>query len=117
MRGNTPRLWGGLMTPEFYREFWRFKHEKPGFDGEIMNQRKNGDIYYVIAHISPILNNQGTVIGYIGTEEDITESKKGKEQVETLNKFMIGRENKMAELKEEIRELKEQIQNLTQLNK
>ncbi len=75
MKGNTPRLWGGLMTMEFYNSFWHKKHEKVGFDGEIKNRRKNGEIYYVLAHISPINNDKNEVIGYIGTEEDITKEK------------------------------------------
>lgn len=75
MKGNTPRLWGGLMSPKFYQNLWLKKHESGGFDGEIINRRKNGEVYYVVAHITPIKNDQGTVIGYIGTEEDITKEK------------------------------------------
>lgn len=75
MRGNTPRLWGGLMPKEFYQSFWQKKHAKVGFDGELTNRHKNGEIYYVLAHISPIVNDQNAVIGYIGTEEDITKEK------------------------------------------
>lgn len=75
MRGNTPRLWGGIMPLEFYHSFWHKKHDAGGFDGEITNRRKNGDIYTVISHISPITGDSGAVIGYIGTEEDITKEK------------------------------------------
>lgn len=73
MRGNTPRLWGGMMSVEFYRSFWQQKKEALGFDGQITNRRKNGQIYQVIIHISPIFNSKHTAIGYIGTEEDITD--------------------------------------------
>ncbi len=76
MKGNTPRLWGGLMPAEFYSSFWHKKYEVNGFDGEIVNRKKNGEIYYVITHISPITSDSGVVIGYIGTEEDITKEKK-----------------------------------------
>lgn len=75
MRGNTPRLWGGVMTSDFYHNFWKKKHEKKGFDGEIINRKKNGVLYYVLAHISPITSQKGNIIGYIGTEEDITKEK------------------------------------------
>ncbi len=73
MRGNTPRLWGGLMPPSFYRSFWKKKGENSGFDGTITNRRKNGEIYYAISHISPIMNAQNQLIGFVGTEEDITD--------------------------------------------
>lgn len=72
MRGNTPRLWGGMMPVEFYRSFWQQKKEALGFDGQITNRRKNGQPYNVIVHISPIFDSKHVVIGYIGTEEDIT---------------------------------------------
>lgn len=75
MRGNTPRLWGGVMPLEFYKNLWQKKHGQSGFDGEITNRKKNGDLYTVISHISPILNDSHTPIGYIGTEEDVTKEK------------------------------------------
>ncbi|MEY4731823.1 MAG: hypothetical protein RL681_769, partial [Candidatus Parcubacteria bacterium] len=70
--GNTPRLWGGMMSREFYAEFWNKKISKEPFSGPIINRRKNGELYYAIAHIAPILGAQGELIGFIGTEEDIT---------------------------------------------
>lgn len=86
MRGNTPRLWGGLMSPEFYHRFWKQKHTAEGFDGEIINRRKNGETYEVITHISPIFDKDNTVIGYIGTEEDVSELLKLKNNLEQQNK-------------------------------
>lgn len=74
--GNTPRLWGGMMSREFYIDFWEKKKTGEPFSGEIMNRRKNGEIYYAIGHIAPIFNSNKDLIGYIGTEEDVTEFKK-----------------------------------------
>jgi signal transduction histidine kinase len=51
------------------------KTRSRGFDGEIINRRKNGQIYYVLAHITPIKSEMGAIVGYIGTEEDITKEK------------------------------------------
>lgn len=74
MLNNTPRLWGGEMSPEFYQKFWLTKNEKINFDGEINNRRKDNSLYVSLTHISPItINNK--VMGYIGTEDDITEKK------------------------------------------
>lgn len=109
MRGQTPRLWGGLMSVDFYHGLWNQKHASEGFDGELVNRRKNGEIYHVIAHISPIVNESDLVIGYIGTEEDITERLKLQNElqakVEELEKFSdltMGREIRMIELKDEV---------------
>lgn len=72
MIGNTPRLWGGLMSAEFYKDIWHKKRQIEGYGGQITNRRKNGQLYTVIAHISPIFGSQKQVIGYVGTEEDVT---------------------------------------------
>lgn len=70
--GNTPRLWGGLMSHKFYIDFWKKIKSGESFDGEIINRRKNGEVYYAIAHIDPIFGENKEIIGYIGTEEDIS---------------------------------------------
>ena len=39
MMGNTPRLWGGLMSADFYTDLWNKKLSGESFDGEITNRR------------------------------------------------------------------------------
>ncbi len=118
MVGNTPRLWGGLMNPDFYKELWKHKAEGSYISHQISNRRKNGEIYYVIAHISQIQGPAGEIIGYIATEEDISarvafekELEQKVAEQERLNKVMVGRELKMIELKEEIKKLKNPLTN------
>jgi len=84
--GNTPRLWGGMMSREFYIDFWKKKRTGEPFMGEIINRRKNGEVYSAIAHIAPIFNKDHELIGYIGTEEDITDLKKAEEEI--MNKSL-----------------------------
>lgn len=74
--GQTPRIWGGLMPKAFYKRLWetiRVK-ERP-FIGEIRNHRKDGREYIAKTVISPIRDQRGTLVGFIGTEEDITREK------------------------------------------
>jgi|GEM_PF-894666 len=73
--GNTPRLWGGLHSAQFYKDLWEKKKLGEVFIGELVNHRKTHERYDVLTHISPILNDQKRIIGYIGTEENITEIK------------------------------------------
>lgn len=74
--GNNPRLWGQQMPLEFYQDLWKtIKKDKRPFSGEIINKRKNGEIYIAQAVISPVTNDQKDLIGFIGTEEDITKAK------------------------------------------
>jgi PAS domain S-box-containing protein len=107
MKGNTPRMWGGLMTLDQYQTLWHtIKTRKLSFSGEFINVRKNGELYNAVARISPILDKENRLIGFIGTEEDITDSRKLEEKLvqkirdyERLNKIMVDRELKMIELK------------------
>lgn len=85
MRGSTPRLWGGLMGKEYYRNMWKtIKDERRTFSGKITNRRKDGTLYTVIAHISPVMNTRGDLIGFVGTEEDISHLEQLDEERRTL---------------------------------
>ena len=114
MLGNTPRLWGGQMGSEFYRQMWDLKkYKKEYFTGEVTNIRKNGEQYTAIVRISPILDKTGYVAGFVATEEDISDREKLEKDLEIkldelarLNRFMVGRELKMRDLKAEITALK-----------
>ena len=72
MRTNTPRLWGGMMSAEFYAHAWDLRRQGKTFSDTLINRRKNGELYHAKVHISPIFDRQHTCIGFIGTEEDIT---------------------------------------------
>ena len=114
MVGNTPRLWGGQMSSEFYRNMWKLKKDNKGFFvGEVKNVKKDGVLYTAIARISPILDTQGNLLGFVATEEDITVREELETSLRTkldelarLNRLMVGRELKMRELKKEIANIK-----------
>lgn len=74
MRGQTPRLWGGLMPPAEYRELWRRKEHGNIVTHEILNRRRNGELYTALGHITPLMRD-GKVFAYVATEEDITPMK------------------------------------------
>lgn len=75
MRNNTPRLWGGMMGQEFYRDFWEKKMSGKPFTAEITNRKKSGELYYAIAHISPVFSDDKALVGFVGTEIDVTKEK------------------------------------------
>lgn len=89
MLGNTPRLWGGLMPQTFYRELWAIKTTGGMFNSTVINRRKNGEIYIASIHISSIKNNNGEVIGFILSEEDITQLRRSEQKaVENERRFI-----------------------------
>lgn len=103
MQGQTPRLWGGMMDSVAYFNFWEtIKVKKKPYKGEFRNQRKNGEVYTALAMVSPIADKWNTVVGFLGIEQDITQTKETEENLKKLTDLMVGRELEMVELKKKI---------------
>jgi PAS domain S-box-containing protein len=45
------------------------------WQGEVVNRRKDGSLYFADMTISPIRDDAGTLIGFVSTERDVTEKK------------------------------------------
>ncbi|MBC7623748.1 MAG: PAS domain-containing protein [Aeromicrobium sp.] len=54
------------------------------FNGEILNYHKNGTPFWNDLTISPVLNEEGVVIQYVGIMRDVTERKHAEEEREAL---------------------------------
>lgn len=114
---NPGELWGGNMPEEFYEKMWTtIKTDKRPFVGEVKNVRKDGTEYWQELRVYPIFDKYGDIKIFIGIEPNITArkiaeglQKKKFEELDKLNKFMIGRELKMVELREELEKLKSQL--------
>ena len=63
------------MGASVYENIWNTIKNNGTWKGEIKNQAKNGDIYWVKASISPIFNSLGEKIGYTAIRENITDKK------------------------------------------
>ncbi len=114
---NPGKMWGGNMPKEFYEQMWRtIKIEKKPFIGEVRNKKKDGTEYWQELRVFPVLDEKREIKVFIGIEPNITarkvaegEQKDRFDNMDKLNQFMIGRELKMIELKEEIRKLREEL--------
>lgn len=74
--GSTPRiLKSGDHTDEFYKNLWNTILSGNIWSGEILNRRKNGELYWENLIISPIKDNKGEITHFVAIEEDITEKK------------------------------------------
>ncbi|MFA4969458.1 MAG: EAL domain-containing protein [Sulfuritalea sp.] len=86
--GQTPRLLkSGRHNKEFYCDMWETIGRTGGWQGEIWDRRKNGEIYPKWLTISAVKNDDGAVTHYIGTHFDITERKKAEDRIEELAYF------------------------------
>lgn len=79
-------LWGNHMSPEFYQKMWEIiKIKKEPFRGEINNVRKNGENYTAELNIAPVLDENESILFFVGIERDIT---KEKEMEKMKNEFI-----------------------------
>lgn len=103
--GQTPRLLkSGRHDADFYRAMWESIHQTGGWQGEIWNRRKNGEVYPVWLTISEVKDEQGKVTHYIGAHFDITEQKRAEEEIKVLNQ---GLEQRVAERTAELERAKD----------
>jgi PAS domain S-box-containing protein len=74
VKGLNPRfLKSGSTQPTIYQNLWQTLFSGQTWKGELCNQSKSGDIYWVLASITPIYDEQGELIHFVAVEEDITE--------------------------------------------
>ncbi len=72
--GKNPRiLKSGLMKQSVYEELWRTISGGNTWKGEFINKKKNGDIYWEHAVISPVKDDLGRITHYVGVKDDVTE--------------------------------------------
>ncbi|MDM5155642.1 MFS transporter [Bacillus sp. DX1.1] len=75
--GKTPSiLRSGLHDASFYRRMWENIRANGYWQGEIMNKRKNNEIYLEWLTISAVQNEAEEVKYYVGLFSDLTEERK-----------------------------------------
>ena len=75
--GQNPRiLKSGEMPVEGYTELWLTISSGKEWRGEFHNKRKDGTLYWEYASISPLLDKDERITGYLAVKEDITERKR-----------------------------------------
>lgn len=65
-----------------FKVLWTTIQNKKPWNGIIKNKKKDGTPYYVKTSISPIIDNKGEVVEYIGIRQDITELELYREDIE-----------------------------------
>jgi nitrogen fixation negative regulator NifL len=74
--GQNPRiLQSGLTSSEVYRQLWRAILQGWIWHGEFLNRKKNGELFWEEAVISPVSDEAGVVTHFLAIKEDITARK------------------------------------------
>ncbi len=86
--GQNPRvLKSGMHDEAFYRGMWETLSEGNTWRGEICNRKKNGELYWESATISPVRGEDGAIHNYVAIKDDISDKKdleRIKEDVERI---------------------------------
>ncbi len=73
VRGHTPRiLSSGRQKPEVYARLWQTISKGEVWKGELINRRKNGQLYHEEQTITPVMDARGNITRFIAIKEDVS---------------------------------------------
>jgi PAS domain S-box-containing protein len=81
-KGKNPRiLKSGEQPEEVYKDLWSTITNGRQWSGIFHNKKKNGEMFWESANISPIVNENGKISNYIAVKEDITEKVEAENEI------------------------------------
>ncbi|MBP9096953.1 MAG: PAS domain S-box protein, partial [Ignavibacteria bacterium] len=90
---NISILGSGNGNDKTEQAMWNNISIGKDWSGEFLNKKKNGELYWASAVVSPIKNNKDEIVNFIAIQEDITHQKQltkelieAKEKAEEMNK-------------------------------
>jgi len=104
VKGKNPRiLKSGHQDQQYYKELWATILSGKTWSGEFLDKKKNGELYWESARISPMVNKDGDITHFVAVKEDITEKKKmieeltiAKERAEEMSRLKSNFLNNMS---------------------
>ncbi|MHB8854605.1 MAG: response regulator, partial [Ignavibacteriaceae bacterium] len=88
----TPRiLKSGSLSLEDYKCFWDKILNKEIVKGEILNKTKDGKLVVIERTVSPILDEEKNIIGFLAVQRDISERKHAEAEIQKLNSELENR--------------------------
>lgn len=106
VRGKNPSLQQSGETPDdTYDDLWTKIGSGEVWKGEILNRKKNGELYWVLELIAPVLDSEGKATHFVAMQQDITASKQTEADLRKVNARLQAQlteiENLHAQLREE----------------
>ncbi len=83
--GKSPSvLKSGLTDHKVYEELWKTIQSGKAWNGEFLDRKKNGDVYWCLQSISPVKNKIGKITHFIAITQDISERKYNEKMIQQL---------------------------------
>ena len=87
--GQNPRIIkSGLLNQDAYQNFWSTLLNKQTVTGEIINKSKDGRFISIAGTNSPILDENGNILGFLAVHHDITNLKQAEEALKRRNAYL-----------------------------
>ena len=82
---NARILKSELTPPAVFKDLWRTISAGREWRGELLNRKRNGDLFWELVSISSIHDGSGAITHYVAVKEDITERKRAEAEIRELN--------------------------------
>jgi len=86
--GRTPlMLRSGRHEAGFYRDLWRTLRQSGHWQGEILNRRRDGEVYPQLLSVSAVRDEGGTVVNYVGVFTDVSRIRQSEARLDQLTHY------------------------------
>jgi PAS domain S-box-containing protein len=97
--GLNPKVLKSGRTPHHvYKELWDTILSGGDWRGELLNKKKNGELYWEMASISPVKDEAGRITHFVAVKEDITARKQAEEERKRLVQALAHRVDELTML-------------------
>ena len=81
MGENTKIINSGKHEKEFFRNMWSVIKEGHDWQGEILNRKKDGSLFWELVNISSVKNNNGEITHFVAIKDNISKRKHMEEEL------------------------------------
>ena len=86
--GQNPRLLqSGEMPDSYYAELWKTVTNGEIWEEEVLNKRKNGELYHAEQTIAPVTDEDDNIEAYVAIQTDISDRKERLTEIKRLSEF------------------------------
>jgi PAS domain S-box-containing protein len=87
--GKKPSiLKSGHSRAEDYKQLWETVSSGRSWRGEFLNKKKNGELFWESACISPVVDEEGKITHFVAVKEDITQRKQAEQTLRELSRTL-----------------------------
>ncbi len=101
---HVRRLNSGTHAPELYARLWRTVLDGQVWRGELVNRRKNGELYEEEMTISPVKNERGEIECFVAVQRDVSEKRTMERALQSANERLQENLEKIGRLQDELAE-------------